>query len=187
MGWPIGRGRYVSGTVAATGWARCSPRAACPPLVQSESHGFGRAVRRGIKHFYRTEGNRRTTADLMADFEEGLPAAFRNLETRRLLVGIVDQLMYLVEHYPLKDLQDPASHLDQQAPGWTDAFPIPLDESNARTLLNDWLRDAGQKRQERKEALEKTRAFTCDHFLHGTPPQWSIRTDLILPLKQPLR
>ena len=39
------------------------------PLVQSESHGFGRAVRRGIKHFYRTEGNRRTTADLMADFE----------------------------------------------------------------------------------------------------------------------
>jgi len=151
------------------------------PLVQSESHGFGRAVRRGIKHFYRTEGNRRTTADLMADFEEGLPAAFRNLETRRLLAGIVDQLMYLVEHYPLKDLQDPASHLDQQAPGWTDAFPIPLDESNARTLLNDWLRDAGQKRQERKEALEKTRAFTCEHFLHGTPPQWSIRTDLILP------
>lgn len=151
------------------------------PLVQSESHGFGRAVRRGIKHFYRTEGNRRTTADLMADFEEGLPAAFRNLETRRLLAGIVDQLMYLVEHYPLKDQQDPASHLDQQAPGWTDAFPIPLDESNARTLLNDWLRDAGQKRQERKEALEKGRAFICEHFLHGSLPQWSIRTDLTLP------
>lgn len=151
------------------------------PLVQSESHGFGRAVRRGIKHFYRTEDNRRTTADLMADFEEGLPAAFRNLETRRLLAGIVDQLMYLVEHYPLKDQQDPASYLDQQAPGWTDAFPIPLDESNARTLLNDWLRDAGQKRQERKEALEKARAFTCEHFLHGTLPQWSICTDLILP------
>lgn len=147
------------------------------PLVQSESHGFGRAVRRGIKHFYRTEGNRRTTADLMADFEDGLPFAFRNLETRRLLAGIVDQLMYLVEHYPLKDQQDPASYLDQLASGWTDAFPIPLDESNARTLLNDWLRDAGQKRQERKEALEKARAFTCEHFLHGTLPQWSICTE----------
>lgn len=151
------------------------------PLVQSESHGFGRAVRRGIKHFYRTEGNRRTTADLMADFEEGLPAAFRNLETRRLLAGIVDQLMYLVEHYPLKDQQDPTTYLDQQAPDWTDAFPVPLDESNARTLLNDWLRDAGQKRQERKEVLEKVRAFTCEHFLHGPLHQWSIRTDLILP------
>ncbi|EKC7897583.1 STY4851/ECs_5259 family protein, partial [Pseudomonas aeruginosa] len=97
------------------------------PLVQSESHGFGRAVRRGIKHFYRTEGNRRTTADLMADFENDLPLIFRNLETRRLLAGIVDQLMYLVEHHPLKDQQDPVSYLDQVAPGWTDAFPIPLD------------------------------------------------------------
>ena len=151
------------------------------PLVQSESHGFGRAVRRGIKHFYRTEGNRRTTADLMADFENELPLIFRNLETRRLLAGIVDQLMYLVEHYPLKDQQDPANYLDKVAPGWTDAFPIPLDESNARTLLNDWLRDAGQKRQERKEALEKARVFTCEHFLHGTLPQWLIRTELILP------
>lgn len=151
------------------------------PLVQSESHGFGRAVRRGIKHFYRTEGNRRTTADLMADFESELPVIFRNLETRQLLAGIVDQLMYLVEHYPLKDQQDPASYLDQAAPGWTGAFPIPLDESNARTLLNDWLRDAGQKRQERKEALDKARAFTCEHFLQGTLPQWSIRTELILP------
>lgn len=151
------------------------------PLVQSDSHGFGRAVRRGIKHFYRTEGNRKTTADLMADFEDDLPAAFRSLETRRLLAGIVDQLMYLVEKHPLKDQQDPASYLDAQAPGWTDAFPIPLDESNARTLLNDWLRDAGQKRQERKTALEKARAFTCEHFLHGALPQWLIRTDLLLP------
>ncbi|WP_270793583.1 MULTISPECIES: STY4851/ECs_5259 family protein [unclassified Aeromonas] len=150
------------------------------PLVQSESHGFGRAVRRGIKHFYRTEGNRRTTADLMADFEEDLPTAFRNLETRRLLAGIVDQLMYLVEHYPLKDQQDPASYLDMQVPDWPDAFPIPLDESNARTLLNDWLRDADQKRQERKEVLEKARAFTCEHFLHGKLPQWSIRSELLL-------
>lgn len=151
------------------------------PLVQSESHGFGRAVRRGIKHFYRTEGNRRTTADLMADFENDLPLIFRNLETRRLLAGIVDQLMYLVEHHPLKDQQDPASYLDQVAPGWTDAFPIPLDESNARTLLNDWLRDAGQKRKELQESLERARAFTCEHFLHGTLPQWLIRTELILP------
>ncbi|WP_417420730.1 STY4851/ECs_5259 family protein [Halomonas sp.] len=151
------------------------------PLVQSESHGFGRAVRRGIKHFYRTEGNRRTTADLMADFENDLPLIFRNLETRRLLAGIVDQLMYLVEHHPLKDQEDPTNYLDQAAPGWTDAFPIPLDESNARTLLNDWLRDAGQKRKERQETLGRTKDFSCEHFLHGILPQWLIRTELILP------
>ena len=154
------------------------------PLVQSESHGFGKAVRRGIKHYYRTEGNRRTTADLMADFEEGLPVPFRSLETRQLLAGIVDQLVYLVGHYPLKDQPDPASYLNQQDPGWTEAFPIPLDENNARSLVNDWLRDADQKHRERKEARKNAQAFTCEHFLHGALPQWSIRTDLILPSEE---
>ena len=127
------------------------------PLVQSESHGFGRAVRRGIKHFYRTEGNRRTTADLMADFEE----AFRPLSAiwRRAGCWQASSTSSCIwSSTTPQDLQDPASHLDQQAPGWTDAFPIPLDESNARTLLNDWLRDAGQKRQERKEARKPGRS-----------------------------
>lgn len=91
--------------------------------------------------------------------------------------------MYLVEHYPLKDQPDPASYLNQQAPGWTDAFPIPLDENNARSLLNDWLRDADQKYRERKETREKVQAFTCEHFLYGALPQWSIRTDLTLPFE----
>ncbi|MCT8165479.1 MULTISPECIES: STY4851/ECs_5259 family protein [unclassified Pseudomonas] len=151
------------------------------PLVQDDKHGFGRAVKRGIKHFFRTEGNRRTTSDLMADFEEDLPLAFRTLETRQLLAGIVDQLMYLVEHYPLKDQQDPASYLDKVAPYWSGEFPIPLDETNARRLINDWLRDAGQKRQERKEVLERAREFTCEHVLQGVLPAWAIRTELILP------
>ena len=151
------------------------------PLLSSESHGFGRAVRRGIKHFYRTEGHRRTTADLLADFEDGLPLSFRNLETRTLLAGIVDQLMTLVDRYPIKDEVDPAAYLDRVDPHWHEAFPIPLDETNARHLLNEWLRDAGIKRQERKEALAKARAFNCEHIQQGQLPHWTILTELNLP------
>lgn len=151
------------------------------PLLSSESHGFGRAVRRGIKHFYRTEGHRRTTADLLSDFEDGLPLSFRNLETRTLLAGIVDQLMALVDRYPIKDETDPAAYLDRVDPHWHEAFPIPLDETNARHLLNEWLRDAGIKRQERKEALAKARAFTCEHIQQGQLPHWTVVTELNLP------
>lgn len=151
------------------------------PLLSSESHGFGRAIRRGIKHFYRTEGHRRTTADLLADFEDGLPLSFRNLETRTLLAGIVDQLMTLVDRYPIKDVVDPAAYLDRVDPHWHEAFPIPLDEANARHLLNEWLRDAGIKRQERKEALAKARAFTCEHIQQGHLPHWTVLTELNLP------
>lgn len=151
------------------------------PLLNSESHGFGKAIRRGIKHYYRTEGHRRTTSDLLADFEEELPLAFRNLETRTLLAGIVDQLMVLAESYPLKDETDPAAFLDNVAPQWHEAFPIPLDATNARHLLGEWLRDAGMKRQERKDALAKLKAFTCEHVLVGHLPNWSILTELNLP------
>ena len=73
--------------------------------------------------------------------------------------------------------------LISKTPAGTEAFPIPLDENNARSLLNDWLRDADQKHRERKEAREKAQAFTCEHFLHGALPQWSIRTDLTLPFE----
>lgn len=153
-------------------------------LINSEAHSFGRAIRHGIKYYYQTKGNRKSTTDLIADFEGYLPAAFRSLETRHLLAGIVDQLMYLAEFYPIKDQQEPDHYLDQHAPGWTHTFPIPLDKSNARRLINDWLRDAGQKRQERKTALERARAFTCEHFLHGEITQWTICTNLILPSEE---
>lgn len=151
------------------------------PLVQSDTHCFGRAVKRGIKQYYRTEGNRRTTADLMAEYESDLPLIFQNLETRQRLAGIVDQLMYLVENYHLSDHDDPATYLDSKLPGWTTAFPIPLDTSNARGLINDWLRDAGQRRQERKDALALDRELSCDHYLYGDLHNWDIITELVIP------
>ena len=150
-------------------------------LVQSETHGFGRAVRKGLKHYYRTEGGRRTTSDLMADCENYLPQTFRNLETRQLLAAIVEQLMSLAKHYPLKDQADPAAYLDQHNPGWPSDFPIPLDEENARSLINEWLKDAVQRRQERTEVKAKASYFSCEHHLHGQLPAWHIRSELLLP------
>ena len=150
------------------------------PLVQKESHGFGKAVNRGI-NLFSAGSSHRTTADLIAAHEDELPISFRNLETRQLLAGIVEQLMHLAGQYPLKDQKDPAAYLDKVAPEWTEAFPIPLDETNARGLINDWLHDAGKQRLDRKEGLIQARAFTCEHFLLGTLPDWRIRTELALP------
>ena len=154
------------------------------PLVQSDRHGFGRTVRRGLKYFYRTEGGGRTTADLIAESEDDLPLTFRNLDTRQLLAGVVEQLMFLVRQYSLKDQPDPAAYLDQHAKGWRAAFPIPLDETNARSLVNDWLRDAGRRNQERKESLERERKFGCEHRLVGGPENWSIRAEVTIPAEE---
>lgn len=151
-------------------------------LVQSESHGFGRVVRRGMNYYYQTQASGQTTASTIAKCEEYLPQSFQNLETRQLLAGVVDQLMSIAEQHPqLTDKQDPAAYLDEQMPGWHQDFPIPLDDTNAKTLVNEWLKDAGKKRQERQDAIESNQGFTCSHQLVGTLDHWNIRTSLVLP------
>ncbi len=170
------RGRDLLGSLFAEGglpWL----------LVKSDSHGFGRSVRKGLRDFYRAKRGYRTTADLIADCEQYLPLTFRNLETRQLLAGIVEQLMHLAECHPLGEQTDPASFLDKISPKWRSEFPIPLDEENARGLINDWLKDAGQIRRERKEEEDRTLAFTCAHQLHGQFSDWRIRTEAIIPRK----
>jgi hypothetical protein len=153
------------------------------PLVQS-GHGFGRSVRRGLKYFYRTESGRLTTADLIAASEDELPKAFQNLDTRHLLAGVVDQLMALTQKHPLMGVEDPAAYLDERDKKWRESFPIPLDESNARSLINDWLRDADTSHRERDEALARERTFSCMHRLIGTPGGGRILTEVTLPIEQ---
>lgn len=121
--------------------------------------------------------------DVLAEFEDYLPTSFRTLETRQLLTGVVDLLMSLVTSYPLSEQKDPALYLDSMNPNWMKDFPIPIDEANARSLVNDWLRDAVRTRKERQELLAQAREFTCQHSMYFQLPDWSIETTVFLPNK----
>jgi len=154
------------------------------PLVQSETHGFGRAIRKGLKNFYRAHTAGRTVCDVLIDCDRYLPQTFRNLDTRQLLAGIVEQLMYLVDTFPLKDQVDPILYLDNHVKDWRYDFPIPLDEENATILISEWLMDAGKRKNERLKELEKASYFTCENYLFGELPQWNIKTLLILPTEE---
>lgn len=151
------------------------------PLVQSEFHGFGRVVRKGLKYYYRTEGGLRTTADILADFEHELPQTFRTLETRQLLASIVEQLMFLATRYELRGKADPAQYLDEVVPRWWRDFPLPLDEDNARRLISEWLLDASRRRAEREAERAEAGTFSCAHRLVEQPHGWRIRTEVTIP------
>ncbi|SEJ91014.1 STY4851/ECs_5259 family protein [Paraburkholderia diazotrophica] len=151
------------------------------PLVQSDTHGFGRVVRKGLKYFYRTEAGLRTAADLLTEFEHELPQTFRTLETRQLLAGIVEQLMSLATRYELRGKDDPAQYLDTVEPNWRHEFPLPLDEVNARGLINDWLRDASRRREERESQRASAGTFACGHRLIEGPHGWRIRSEVTVP------
>ena len=150
-------------------------------LVQTENHGFARAVRRGLKHMYSSSRSEQSVSDLLTMHEGELPQAFQTLQTRQLLAGIVTQLVDLAETPDLEGQTDAAVFLDQKDPEWRKAFPIPLDESNARTLVNDWLVFAGRSKKERKQIVEKSRWFTCDHYKVSNADELRLAAIIHLP------
>lgn len=149
-------------------------------LIQT-GHGFGRAVRSGIKKYYNIKEGGGDLIAHVSGYQESFPAAFRTMEKYQLIASIVEWLMNLAEKHPLAEQEDPANYLDQQAAGWREASPLSVGEENGRALVNEWLRDAGKRKNERKLAVEETRHFTCDHRLEGELSSWALITDAYLP------
>ncbi|WP_179959402.1 STY4851/ECs_5259 family protein [Marinobacter changyiensis] len=120
-------------------------------LVQSETHGFGRAVRGAVNQYYRVKQAGRDVASVIENYADFFPQTFRTSEKYLLIASIVEWLMQLAETHPISSVEQPADYLDEHAPGWRKKSPLPLGEYNARNLINDWLKDAGRSRTEKKQ------------------------------------
>ncbi|MDC7241225.1 MAG: STY4851/ECs_5259 family protein [Spirochaetales bacterium] len=150
------------------------------PLVQS-GHHFGRIVSRGLKEYYRTEQGMSSTYDIINESKEYLPNAFQTDDTINLIVGIVDHLMEMGNKYDLTNQSNPYQFLDQSDPAWRKDFPIPLDESNAQSLVNEWLIDAGKQRKEMAQKAKEEGSFHCIHQQHGNYSALKIKTLIYYP------
>lgn len=169
------RGRNLLGSLFAEG--------GLPWLLVQTDHSFGVLVRKGLAHYYDTKAIGHSLTTLMSEHGMRLPQSFRTLETYQLLAGIVEQLIYLVEQYPLQHQKDPAAFLDQQKPNWRSEFPIPLDENNARILINEWLNNANEQHQQQNTKAKEIKAIYCTHQLnaYGDAEQWKIKSLIYLP------
>ena len=171
------RGRNLLGSLFAEGglpW----------PLVQTD-HGFGVLVRKGLARYYDSKAIGQPLTALMSEYAIRLPLSFRTDDTYQLLAGIVEQLINLVERYPLQNQADPAAYLDEEQANWRSEFPIPLDEQNARTLINEWLKNANEQRQQHSKKSNEDQVLHCTHQLHmgESQPSWKIISSVHLPKK----
>lgn len=137
-------------------------------LLQSEGHGFGRAIKAGLKHYHECQRDGRDLAQIIREYGQYFPQSFQNDEKYQLLARIVETLMLLAEQHALDEQDDPAAYLNSHYPQWREEFPLPLEEENGYGLVNEWLRDAGVRLEERKRAEEMARYFTCEHRLDGS-------------------
>lgn len=133
-------------------------------LLQSEQHGFGRAIKAGLSH--RNTGQE--SVSVIRQFGQYFPQSFRNDNTYQLLASIVETLKRLANEYGLDQQNDQAAFLNEHAPRWREQFPLPLEEDNGVALVNEWLMDASVQLERRKHARDMARAFTCEHCLSDT-------------------
>lgn len=150
-------------------------------LIQSETHGFGRAVRGAIANYYRVKELGGDMVSLVANYANYFPQTFRTHEKFLLIASVVEWLMGLAETYQLSTLENPTDHLDEKAPDWRRQSPLPLGEKNARDLINEWLKDAGKSREEKKRLEADQKNYTCEHWLKGPFSDWLIKADVFLP------
>ena len=155
-------------------------------LVQSESHGFGILVRRGLNHYYLATATGQSLTELISEVDYRLPQTFRNTETYLLLAGVVKQLIILVETYPLQNQEDPALFLDKANPTWRSDFPLPLDETNARSLINDWLKRAEEQHKKHKIERQEIEDVYCSHAINERVQDWTILSTVYLPKSIPI-
>ncbi|PSL13082.1 hypothetical protein CLV44_11479 [Marinobacterium halophilum] len=137
-------------------------------LLQSEGHGFGRAIKSGIRHYHECKRDGRDIAQVICEYGQYFPQSFQNEEKYQLLARVIETLMLLAEQHALDEQDDPAAYLNSHYPQWRDEFPLPLEEENGHSLVNEWLRDAGVRLEERKRAEEMARYFTCEHRIDGS-------------------
>ena len=151
------------------------------PLLRSETHGFGRAIKSGIRNYNKAGQTGKSLIDIIKDHQQYFPKVFQTSETYILLSTIVESLMSLAKQFDLKIHSDPASYLDKRQPDWRSLFPLPIGELNGRALVNEWLKNAGAKEKELQEEREKARSFTSTHSLKGLLSNWYIESTVYLP------
>ena len=150
-------------------------------LIQSETHGFGRAVRSAVNRYYRVKQSGGDITSVIENYAYAFPQTFRTPEKYLLIASIVEWLMRMAENHPISSVDEPADYLDEHAPDWRNKSPLPVSEQNARNLVNDWLKDAGRSRAEKKRLEADEKNFSCEHWLKGSYANWSIDTEVFLP------
>lgn len=134
-------------------------------LLANENNGFGRAINAGIGSYHAYKEGGKSLVDVIKGYADFFPMSFQNDEKYQLLALIVESLMGLASQYSLQNLNNPAEYLNQQAPHWRDTFPLPLGEQAGELLVNQWLRDAGDRQAERDRLAEEARNYTVTHVL----------------------
>jgi len=104
-----------------------------------------------------------------------LPVSYRQKAIYSLLSDIAWTIVQLKQL--LTEDADPIVRLDRVAPGWRERFPLPLDESDGRSLVENLVREAARIKVEKTVV-----ALPVERTLEPTEDgKWALRSRIDLP------
>lgn len=130
----VGDNRKFLGTVATEGGL---------PLNQlSNSGGWLRNVLQPTLRKHLSRGI--NISVLIESYEDSIPTSYRSTELNQILEDITQTVITLRHDYDLKNKEQPIAWLDSNHSSWRELFPLPIDDSQAVSLLSELIDTASR-------------------------------------------
>ncbi|MCR9300774.1 STY4851/ECs_5259 family protein [Vibrio fluvialis] len=134
-------------------------------LLASEGSRFQAIFKRILKSYEDAKDFGYSPVELVTECMDSLPEAFKQETTVNLITRMTELLLRLTEDYNLDEQNNPAAYLDDNAGGWRELFPIPLDGNAGNEFLSGLLSSASHQHRNKKQADKR---ITCQQWLANT-------------------
>lgn len=134
-------------------------------LLASEGGRFQAIFKRILKSYEDAKDFGYSPLELVTECMDTLPEAFKQETTVSLITRMTELLLRLTEDHDLGEQGNPAAYLDENAGGWREIFPIPLDGNAGNDFLSGLLSSASQQHRNKKRADKR---LTCQQWLANT-------------------
>lgn len=105
-----------------------------------------------------------------------LPNTYRQTEVFVLLTEVIITVLRLKEIAKLTSSEGALEKLDLTIPNWRDSFPLPVEDTQAKGLIEQLIRDVAS------QVVRSVQRISIERRLEQTEPgQWSLRSDIVLP------
>ena len=105
-----------------------------------------------------------------------LPNTYRQTEVFALLTEVVVTVLRLKELANLTNSEGALAKLDQAVPNWRDSFPLPVEDEQAKGLIEQLIHDVAGR------VVRNVQHISVERRLEQvSPDQWSLRSDIVLP------
>jgi hypothetical protein len=131
-------------------------------LISSKDNKFSELIRKVLANYYQVDLLGIKLSDLINRYIDSLPKVFSDDEFIELISSVIRNLMGLADKIDVQSQNElPSEQLDKLIPNWRNQFPIPLDNSTGKGLLDNWLRGAWSASSSIKKFQKK---LFCKHY-----------------------